>query len=196
MKKRWIWIGAVFASLLIVGGGIYAHQQQKVKQQTLEQKKKDDLAAKKASEKAAKELEKEQRAEIVEMPSEPTKPMENIERGWNEDNAKLFVTRVSKANAHREGFPKLVVSDVNGLQDNDAYKPYFSNPYWAVTLQNNKKSAQVFLKNNKNHSVTLVVTNGDHTVPEHQYLIDSQTYQMISDKKVDVATSITAWPNF
>lgn len=197
MKKQIVWGIVLFVVLVVVGGGVYAHQQKQYKQEkTAAQQKKEELAAKQASTQAEKELEASQREQIVTMPTEPTKPADNIERGWTAKNAALFVTKVGQANKHRVDFPKLKVESSETLQAAPQFKAYFAKPYWAVTLQPNEKPRQAFLKNNGNHTVTMVLTQGTSAVPTHQYTINTNTYQVIKDKKVDIASSITTWNGF
>lgn len=196
MKKRIIWIGSLLIGLMILGGGLYAYQQQQNHEQSVEQKKKEQLAAKQASVQAEKELEVAQRDQIVQMPTEPTKPKDNIELGWSNENATRFVSDVYKANKNRPNFPKLQVVEDNNLASQVQLKKYFTAPYWALVLEPSEKPRQVFLKNNENHTVTMILTEGTSMVPVHQYVIDSGTDQMIKDKVIDIATSITTWNEF
>lgn len=196
MKKQIIWIGALVAVFAILGGSMYAYQKQQHQQKTEIEQKKETMAAKQASQQAEKELEQAQRSEIVTMPTKPTTPQDNIERGWNDENARTFVTNVWNANKHREKFPKLKVAETNTLMADEQFKPYFTKPYWAVSLEQTDKPQQAFLKNNGNHTVTMILTNGTTASPVHEYLIESATYQVIKDKAVDVAASITTWTEF
>lgn len=197
MNKRVVWGIALVAVLAVVGGSVFAYQQKQHKQEkTAAQQKKEEMAAKQASAQAEKELEASQRAQIITMPSDPTKPADNIERGWSADNAALFVTKTGQANKHRVDFPTLKVTSSDALKNAPQFKAYFVKPYWAVSLQPNEKPRQAFLKNNGNHTVTMVLTQGTNAVPTHQYTIDTNTYQVIKDKKVDVASSITTWNGF
>lgn len=196
MKKRMIWVSALVAVMAIIGGSIYAYQQKEDREQTAEQQKKEALAAQQASTQAEKELEAAQRAKIITMPKEPTAPADNIERGWTNENATKFVANVGQANKNREMFPKLAVVESNDLAAQPQFKKYFVAPYWALVLEPNEKPRQVFLKNNGNHTVTMILTQGITMVPVHQYVVDSSTFQVINEKAIDVATSITAWTEF
>lgn len=196
MKKRMIWVSVLIALVAIIGGSVYVYQQKQVQVKTIEEQQKETLAAKQASIQAEKELEAAQRAQIVPMPSEATKPQDNIELGWTIANATKFVTKVSEANKNRPDFPKLKVEDSDSLKKMSQLKRYFTKPYFALLLEPNEKPRQLFLKNNGNHTVTIVLTEGTTAIPVHQYTIDSSTYQVLNDKEVDAQTSITTWNGF
>jgi len=197
MKKQTVWGIAIVAILAVAGGSVFAYQQNQHQQEkTAAKQKKEEMAEKQASVQDEKKAEASQRAQIVTMPSEPTKPADNIERGWTEESAALFVTKTGQANKHRDDFPSLKVMSSEYLQNAAQFKAYFVKPYWVVPLQSNEKAHQVFLKNNGNHTVTMVLTEDNNAVPTHQYTIDTNTYQVITDKKIDVASSITTWNGF
>lgn len=196
MKKKMMLIGGGIAIIALLVGGIFVYQQQQAHKKTHEEQQREELAAKQASEQAAKELEKSQRAQIITMPSNVTKPNDNIERGWSNHNATLFVTQVADANKNREKFPKLDIDMDTNLETTESLKPYFTAPYWAVALTPDKKERAVFLKNNGNHTVTMVLTEGANHAPVHEYVVDSATYQVLSDKTVDIASSISTWTEF
>lgn len=182
--------------MVILGGSVYAYQQKENQEQAIERQKKEALAAQQASSLAEKEQEAAQREKIVAMPKDPTTPKDNIELGWTTENATKFVTNVGNANKHREKFPKLAVVESTDLTVQPQLKKFFTEPYWALMLEPNEKPRQVFLKNNGNHTVTMVLTKGVTMIPVHQYIVDSSTFQVINEKTIDVATSVTAWTGF
>lgn len=191
-----IWVSALIALVVIIGGSVYVYQQKQVQVKTVEEQQKETLAAKQASVQAEKELESSKRAQIVPMPSEATKPQDNIELGWTTANATKFVTKVSEANKNRPDFPKLQIEESDALKKMSQLKRFFTKPYFALILEPNEKPRQLFLKNNGNHTVTIVLTEGTTAIPVHQYTIDSSTYQVLNDKEVDAQTSITTWNGF
>lgn len=197
MKKKMMLIGGGLAIIAVLIGGIFAYQQQQAHKKSHEEQQREELAAKQASEQAVKELEKSQRAQIITMPSDATKPKDNIARGWSAHNAALFVSQVADANKHREKFPRLDINTNVDLEAVQSLKPYMTAPYWVVALTSEQdKDRAVFLKNNGNHTVTMVLTEGETDVPVHEYVVDSSTHQFISEKSIDVASSISTWTEF